>query len=70
MENNYKDKTIHAEGAGIHRSISRKALRTICIRRRFLSLENISGFALRLRQRQLFTPLKQRVEYIPKYVLV
>jgi transposase-like protein len=65
----HKDQSTHAEVAGIHKNLIRKALRSIFTRRRFLSLENISGFVLRLWQRQLFTPLKCRVEYVPQYAL-
>jgi len=63
----HKDKRTHAEVAGIPKVSIRKALRFIFTRRRFLSLESITGFNLRLWQRQLFTPLKRRVEYVPKY---
>ena len=63
----HKDKRTHAEVAGIKRSVIRNALRTIFTRRRFLSLENINDFRLLLWQRLLFTPLKCRVEYVPKY---
>jgi transposase-like protein len=66
-QHRHRDKRTHAEVAGIHKGVIRKSLHSLLTKRRFLSLENISGFALRLWQRQLFTPLKRRVEYLPKY---
>jgi hypothetical protein len=65
----YQNKLTHAEVAGIGKHIIEKTVSQAFTVRRFLSLENISGFVKRLWKRNLFTPLKQIVEYIPKYVL-
>jgi transposase-like protein len=65
----YQNKLTHAEVAGIGKHIIEKTVSQAFTVRRFLSLENISGFVKRLWKRNLFTPLKQIVEYIPKYAL-
>ena len=59
----------HAEKAGIDGDLVRKGLKTLFTRRRFLSHTPIRGFMRYLWKRQLFTPLKDKVEYVPKYAL-
>ena len=64
-----KDKRTHAEVAGLDKKVLKRGIKSIFTKRRFLTLENIKGFILHLWKRQLFTPLKCRIDYIPRYVL-
>jgi transposase-like protein len=65
----YQNRITHAEMAGIEKRLIQTTVSRAFTVRRFLSLANINGFVRRLWKRTLFTPLKQVVEFIPKYTL-
>ena len=64
-----KSDITHAEKAGIERSKIDKSLCDIFTKRRFLSLEKISGSYEELWNRMLITPLKKSYEYLPAYAV-
>jgi hypothetical protein len=69
-EKQRKNNTItHAEVAGIQKHLISDALDRFFKKRVFYSLSYFSGFIKRLWKRNLFTPLKQKVDYVPKYAL-
>jgi len=45
------------------------ALRQVFTRRKFLSLETVTGEYLKVWKRELVTPLREGREYLPQYAL-
>ena len=62
-----KHEYTHAQEAGIEKKKIQKAMKTVFTRRRFVTLEKVTGFMKNLWNRQLFTPLKNKLEFVPKY---
>lgn len=62
-----RNRKTHAEVAGIKKSLIDSAIEKLFRKRVFYTLQNLKGFTKRLWKRMLFTPLKRKVEYVPKY---
>ena len=59
----------HAEMAGLEKKRQELALRQVFTRRKFLSLETVTGEYLKVWKRELVTPLREGREYLPQYAL-
>ena len=59
----------HAEMAGLEKKRQDLALRQVFTRRKFLSLETVTGEYLKVWKRELVTPLREGREYLPQYAL-